>query len=479
MFGKTFRFLLASLIVAAAFQSGSASRAQTGWTGTITMYAQAYTPNATIANKNNLKQLQAAADAWQASHPGVTIQFVDEEFQGYNDVVRAKAAAGELWDVFWAQWSSLNNGLPEGIAVDLAPYFEQPNPYATDAAAWKNVMNETIINETKAPGGQSYNINGDYVATAFFYNKALFAKAGITNTPTTWTEMLETAKKLKDAGIEPLVGVPYFGWMQRHFLSNFYSKEWATLAGADKQPGFSALDEAIAVNNGTLSTKDARLMGWWPLYKELAQYYVPDYLVQPSDANSAAEQDFIGGKAAIYYSGSWFPNNLRAANVSFEFGSFNFPSLTGVSQFDTGHDASGAVGGPSAAYQYAISTPRANRSMEEAGKMEVVLDWLQYLGTPKVAEAIINENGGFVPTWPGTKGAAGLESLAGQATSELISVQITRTSPELDSALQTTFGLYISGNITIEEATTQVQQALDSAVKDYETQNNVDLSQYK
>lgn len=180
------RLLLSASTVLATVALAQPMWAQeSGWTGTITMFAQSYTPNAEFANQNDLTALQDAADAWQADHPGVTIEFVDEQFEGYNDIVRARAASGELWDVFWAQWGSLNSTLPEGIAVDLTPYFEQPNPYAPDADTWQEVMNETIISETRSPSGASYNINGDFVATAFFYNADLFEQAGIESTPTT------------------------------------------------------------------------------------------------------------------------------------------------------------------------------------------------------------------------------------------------------------------------------------------------------
>ena len=38
----------------------------------------------------------------------------------------------------------------------------------------------------------------------FFYNKTLFAKAGIESTPTTWAELDAACAKLKDAGITPI-----------------------------------------------------------------------------------------------------------------------------------------------------------------------------------------------------------------------------------------------------------------------------------
>ena len=124
----------------------ASEEAAPGWTGTITMRAQAYTPNARD-DESPLVAFQEVADAYEAEHPGITIEFIDEEIPDNNNDIRVKAAAGELYDVFWAQWSSLNGTLPQGIAVDLAPYFAEPNPYAPDFETWAEAMNPTLIAE--------------------------------------------------------------------------------------------------------------------------------------------------------------------------------------------------------------------------------------------------------------------------------------------------------------------------------------------
>ena len=467
-----------------ASENGAAATAPTtnntasAWTGTITMFAQQYTPNKT-GDATPLTALREIADEYQKLHPGITIEFIDEEFQGYNDIVRTKAAAGELWDVYWAQWASLSGTLPEGVAVDLAPYFQQKNPYIADTATWQDAMNQTIVNETAAPSGARYNINGDFVATAFFYNKKLFAQAGITTPPTTWPELIEASQKLQAVNIPAVVHVPLYSWWQRHFLSDFYAKDYDTIAGFDKAQGISALDEAVAIRKGILNVDDPRFIGWWPTFKDLTQYWVQDYITRPPDDNEAAFQDFLGGKAAMIYSGSWLPNQIRDADPNFEFASFNFPVLdTQVNQYSTSTNSSNAVGGPNAGFQYAMSTPRANKTMEEPGKTEAVLDWLRYIGTPQVVERDVNEDGSYIPTWPGTKPLAGVELLADQANQRLRAIQVGSSSAQLDADLQRTFGLYLSGNIDIEQAKSEVGDALNRAADDYITKNNVNIDQY-
>ncbi|UVI31062.1 ABC transporter substrate-binding protein [Paenibacillus spongiae] len=461
--------------------SGNQETSAAGWTGTITMYAQVYTPNSkNITGLKDQQMLQTVADEYEKTHPGIKIEFVDEEYKDYTQTIRVKAAAGELFDVFWGQWEELNNTFPKGIAEDLTEYLNKPNPYIADKPAWKDAMNETVVNETVSPDGKIYNINGDYVATAFFYNKDLFEQAGITEAPKSWAELIDTSKKLQAAGIVPMSQAPDYGWFQRHFLSDFFSKEFETISGYDKKPGISSLDQSVAISKGLLSTKDERFMGWWPMFKELTDTWKKDYLTaDPGVAANSARNDFLAGKTAIMYDGSWLPENAKDANINFELASFNFPVLTAAdTAHTTGHDTSGAVGGPNAAFQFAIATEQANASMKEEGKKEAVLDWLQFLGTPANVEKVVNEHGTFVPTWPGTKPNESMADLASQASKELKAIGVGGSSPNLSKNLQRIFGLYLSGNMDFDKAQQSVQKELDTAIKEYETKNNTDYSQY-
>lgn len=454
-----------------------AQASQLAWKGTITMFAQAYTPNSKRENVVQLKAFQDAADAYQQQHPDIKIEFVDEDFPEYPQTVRVKASGGELWDVYWAQWGELNGTFPRGIAVDLTPYFQQPNPYIEGNQAWQDAMNPTVVAETVAPDGAHYNINGDYVGTAFFYNKELFAQAGITAAPTSWPEILDASEKLKAAGIPSTSGIPDYSWFQRHFLTDFYFNDYPSIAGCDETPAISALDEAAAIKQRILSTDDPRFMAWWPIFKQATDYWMQEYLNQALETSSMKMlQDFVAGKAAMFYSGSWTPNDLKVRNTPFEWGAFSFPVLTpDVTDYTTGADTSGSVGGPNAAYQYAMSTPQANKSMKDEAKAEAVLDWLRFIGTPGVIERVCNELGAFAPTWPGTTPGPGLETFAQQANTELKAVWVGNSSPKLGPNLQRIFGQYLAGDIDLDQATDQVQRELDTAAEDYARENNADL----
>jgi hypothetical protein len=285
--------------------------------------------------------------------------------------------------------------------------------------------------------------------------------------------MIAAAQALKDAGITPFAGEYYISWFGRHFWSDFYSADYEMLTGCDGTQGQSPQDEAAAINAGILSTEDPRFLGWLPMWKEWTDLGSQEYVAQePGVAAENIVADFAAGQTAILYSGSWIPRNLQTMGIEFELDAFSFPILTTEdTEFATGTDVSAVVGGPFAAYQYAVSTPESNTTMEEEGKQEVVLDFLRYIGTPEVVESVVNELGSFAPTLVGTEPVAGLEAFAEQANAGLRVVNIGSSSAALDPNFQKNFGLYMSGNMDLDQTTQLIQAELDRAVQDYKTTN--------
>lgn len=468
---------IASLAARGLSMSGGAQ--DPGWQGTIRFYAQAYTPNSQLEGATILQEFQNVANEYQQAHPGITIEFIDEEFPDYAQTIRVQSAGGELPDIFWAQWGSLNGTFPKGIARDLTADFGQPNPYIQGNTAWREAMNPTVLGSTGAPGGQMYNLNGDFVGTAFFYNPALFEQAGIAEASTTWSGLLDTCQQLQDAGITVCGGMADRSWFSRHFLSDFYANDYDRIVGCDGAAGLSPVDEAAAINNGLLSTEDPRFMAWLPFFKTLTDFWQQEFLAQDlATVTDQIERDFAAGRTAMLYTGSWGPNTIKALGGQFEVGSFSFPVLTAEDiEFSTGTDTSAAVGGPNAAYQYAVSTPQSNQTLEEPGKEAAVMDFLRFIGTPDVIQRVVNELGSFAPTWPGTSPNPGLETFVEQANAGLKVVNVGTASPKLDPNLQRSLALFLSGNADIETTTQDVQRELDAAVQEFTRGNDFDLNQ--
>lgn len=52
--------------------------------------------------------------------------------------------------------------------------------------------------------GEITSIPFEKAGAVFYYNKEVFEKAGITEFPKTWDELLEACKKIKDSGVTPI-----------------------------------------------------------------------------------------------------------------------------------------------------------------------------------------------------------------------------------------------------------------------------------
>lgn len=471
-----------ALLLLGALLGSAALAAPGSYRGTITMYVQEYTPNWPEV-KSPLKAFQQIADEYQKRYPGIKISFWTKPIPDNNQNIRVKAAAGELFDIYWAQTADLNSTLPRGVAVDLAPYFKQPNPYIPGNKAWRDVMNKQTLAESTSPSGAVYTLSADQVAYTIFYNRDLLSKAGVNKAPTTWAELLTAAKKLKAAGISVANEVPAYPWWSSHFLSDLYSKEYARLTGYDGAPGQSPLDEAVAIYQGLLSPKDPRFMSWWPTFKQFTDTWNKDYLNADLGKNYDLYQDFAGGKAAMFYEGSYMTRWLQDAGVKFKLGSFNFPRLGSKDlRFATGVNTANAYSGIGS-FQYAVSTRQANTTMTPE-KLAAVVDWMRFFGTPKNVQRIVGENGSYVPTWPATspKFASNFDSAALSAQIKLPdrSIQVANATPNLGWVdMQRVFGLYLAGNITLDQARAQVQTVLDRAAQEYARKNKIDLAKYK
>lgn len=130
-----------------------------------------------------------------------------------------------------------------------------------------------------------------------WYNKKLFAQAGITEVPRTWDELNAAAEKLKAAGIQPIIQGAAGGSAQ--FQPLF---EWAYLAAALPVSDWGRiLSGDMAYNNPTIT---AQLDKWHALYT--AGYMNEDAFNYPNTVD-----DFKAGKAAMLFSGgSWQASEL-------------------------------------------------------------------------------------------------------------------------------------------------------------------------
>src|SRR4029078_2804480 len=76
-------------------------------------------------------------------------------------------------------------------------------PIDGEIADWKDSMNAAAMSIYQV-GGKQYGIPYNFGLVGFWYNKDLFADAGISAPPATYAELLDDVGKLQAKGITPI-----------------------------------------------------------------------------------------------------------------------------------------------------------------------------------------------------------------------------------------------------------------------------------
>ncbi|GHE00151.1 solute-binding protein [Streptomyces alanosinicus] len=123
-------------------------------------------------------------------------------------------------DVSVYSWNDVDAKVKDMVAAGNAPDLAQIGAYADYAAAGKlypasdllSIRTQADFLSQLSDAGQwnhtQYGIPFGASTRVLFYNKTLFAKAGITTPPTTWDELAADAKTLKDKGVKYPMALP-------------------------------------------------------------------------------------------------------------------------------------------------------------------------------------------------------------------------------------------------------------------------------
>ena len=133
-------------------------------------------------------------EAWyrlyEEQNPNVKVESFVVPGASMEDFLRARAAAGNLPDLFAINSNAFGaKFIEDGFAADLA-----------DTAAAANTLSGLLEPFTTA-SGQIYGIPVGTATTWMYYNRELVAEAGISADPKTWDEFIAALEKLKSKRI--------------------------------------------------------------------------------------------------------------------------------------------------------------------------------------------------------------------------------------------------------------------------------------
>jgi raffinose/stachyose/melibiose transport system substrate-binding protein len=315
-----------------------------------------------------LSDWKKMADDYMAAHPNVTIEITVLENEAFKTKLTTVMQSGEVPDIFQSWGGGTFNqqvkaGLLKDITADLAA-----DP------AWRDSFAPGALGVYSSQG-KNYGVPWDMGMVGFWYNKALFEKAGIKNPPTTWTEYLDAVKALKAASITPISIGEGDKWPGMHFWNYLATR----ICGQAKF-------EAAMARTGSFTD---------PCFVDAGKKLQDLLALQPfQDGFLGATHDemqatFGNGKAAMELSGQWAPSTSKANSADQKglgenLGLFGFPAVEGGAG-----DGTDVVGGGNG---FAIG----KNAPAEA------IDFVKYL-TSVANQTIIAKNGSGIPVVKGSE----------------------------------------------------------------------------
>ncbi len=234
-------------------------------------------------------QLQEMINEFEKEHPNIKVKL--ETVGGgadYGAALKAKFASGEKPDIF-------NNGGFKELELwkeHLADLSNEP---------WA----EHVLPIGKVPmtdeEGKLYGMPVNLEGYGFVYNKDLFAEAGITEAPTTISELKTAAEKLEEKGITPFAAGYGEWWVIGQHLLNI---------------PFAQQDDPVAFIEGLYDGSQSLVDNeQFKQFKEVLDTEIKFANANPltTDYNTQVTL-FASGKAAMLQQGNWTENMIYEIN---------------------------------------------------------------------------------------------------------------------------------------------------------------------
>ncbi|CAN7672482.1 extracellular solute-binding protein [Paenibacillus sp. LjRoot153] len=212
---------------------------------------------------------------------------------------------------------------------------------------------------------------GTVTYTGVFYNKELFEKNGL-KVPTTWPEMMDISKKLKDSGVAPFTLAGKDVWPLGMVANGFIQAI---------EPNVEQLDKKLW--SGETKFTDPVFSEIFTKYQQMLNYTEKDFM--GIDYASVVGR-FATGKAAMMPDGIWNSGAIEKANPNLKFGYFPMPAS------DKAENNKNFFG------KYDMSLLVAAKSANK----DAALKYLEFISQPDIYNEFINTVG-FLPTQPNVK----------------------------------------------------------------------------
>lgn len=254
--------------------------------------------------------------AFEKAHPNIKIKVVSQPASNYFSLFQAASISRTGPDLA-VMWTGL-------FTLQYRQFLQNLNAYIpTSQLAEMNGIQWTAPDFNLKNGAYVVPLENQFYIG--FYNKAMFAKAGIQSPPQTWSQLFEDSRLLKAAGYTPLL----YGSGSQNLGSEFYPFYDFSymMIGQYSLPQWKELYTGQIP--WTSPAIEAQVNRWVQLYKD--GYTNKDVL---TNINSLGE--FEQGKAAMLIKGNWDASVLEqkmGSNLGVFVPPFSDTPIHGVVEF--------------------------------------------------------------------------------------------------------------------------------------------------
>lgn len=245
------------------------------------------------------------AASFMAENPDIEIVLSSANNANYKQEINVRLASNSSPDIYFA-WSGVyaHNFVDGGRALDLTDYL------MADDGEWYNSF---ITNqfETFTFDGRIYGIPLMMDGKAFYYNQDIFDELGL-EVPENWDEFIAVLDVLKGSGYIPISLGNIEDWATGHYMTTLNQR----VVPADTLAADYALEGDFTAPEYVTALE---------YLEKLVPYFTPEFNSVTYDAGI---NDFISGKAAIYY--EQFNQVQYIMPAEFNWSWFDFPDIEGA-----------------------------------------------------------------------------------------------------------------------------------------------------
>lgn len=254
------------------------------------------------STEGQAKVIQEAAEAYE-KETGIHIN-IEWKGRDIKTLIGPALDAGEDVDFFDTDYMMLTQ--------QNGKYLADLTDMAAAADYEKHIMPILLDNVKEWSDGALKAMPYQPYTTGVWYDKAMFEKAGVKETPETFDELLEVCEQLKKSGVNPMT-------CNSDGVTLLYGYQLARYVGQDKV--LETLDNADWANvpEAKKAADDIRTL------------FDKGYMSEYAPANYPEGQNEIGfGESCMILNASWIPNEINQnTGATVDWGFFPWPSVEG------------------------------------------------------------------------------------------------------------------------------------------------------